>query len=73
MSIEKKINQILGQARPSLQMHGGDVNLKSYKDGVVYLEIKGACQGCPMAAMTFGQGIGEMLKQEIKEVREIRY
>ena len=71
--IEDKINAILSQVRPSLQMDGGDVELKSFKGGIVELKIKGACHGCPMAQVTFGQGVGELLKQKIPAIKEVRY
>ena len=71
--IKSQINKILDEVRPSLQMHGGDVELKSIKDGVVELKVKGACHGCAMASATFGDGIGEMIKQKIPAIKEVRY
>lgn len=71
--LKSQINEILDSVRPSLQMHGGDVELKSIKAGVVELEIKGACHGCSMASVTFGEGISEMIKQKIPAVKEVRY
>ncbi len=71
--IKKQINDILDDVRPSLQMHGGDVELKSVKAGVVELQVKGACHGCALASVTFGEGIGEIIKQKIPAVKEVRY
>lgn len=71
--LEDKINKILDDVRPSLQLDGGDVELKFVKDGVVELKIKGACQGCPMAHVTFGSGLGQLLKEKIPEIKEVRY
>ena len=68
-----RVNKILADVRPSLQTDGGDVELKSVKDGVVELKIKGACQGCPMAYLTFGSGIGQRLKEKIPEIRAVKY
>lgn len=73
LSTRKRIENILNEVRPGLAMDGGDVELKSVKDGVVELKIKGACHGCPMAHMTFGQGIGNLIKQKIPEVKEVKY
>ena len=70
---KQQINKILNEVRPGIQMDGGDVALKSFKDGVATLKIKGACVGCPMAQMTFNAGIGEMLKEKIPAVKETRY
>jgi len=72
-SIKEKINKLLDEVRPGLQMDGGDVELASFKGGIVELKIKGACKGCPMAHMTFGTGIGSMLKEKIPEVKEVKY
>lgn len=72
-NLELQVNKILDEIRPSLQMDGGDVELKSIKAGIVELKIKGACHGCPMAAMTFGQGVGNMIKEKIPEIKEVRY
>ncbi len=72
-NFESQINKILDDVRPSLQMHGGDVALISAKGGVVSLKIKGACHGCAMAQITFGEGIGEKIKQKIPAVKEVRY
>lgn len=71
--IEQQINKILNEVRPGLQMDGGDVQLKSVKSGVVELRIKGACQGCPMADMTFGSGVGRIIKDRIPEIKEVKY
>jgi Fe-S cluster biogenesis protein NfuA len=72
-NLKQKINKILDEIRPGLQMDGGDVELKSVKDGLVELKIKGACHGCPMSHITFGQGIGNLIKQKIPEIKEVRY
>jgi len=71
--IEQQVNKILDEIRPSLQMDGGDVELKSVKAGIVELKVKGACHGCPMAHITFGQGVGNLIKEKIPEIKEVRY
>lgn len=71
--LEKEINQILDDVRPGLQMDGGDVELKSVKNGVVKLEVKGACHGCPMAHLTFDEGIGNLIKQKIPAIKQVTY
>ena len=71
--MKKQIEKILEELRPSLIMHGGDVELLSFEKGIVTLKVKGACIGCPMAEMTFNQGIGEILKNKIPDIKEIRY
>ncbi len=71
--LEKEINKILAEVRPALQMDGGDVELESVKNGVVVLNIKGACHGCPMAAITFGQGVAGLIKKKLPQIKEVRY
>ena len=71
--IKKQIDKILDEIRPNLQMDGGDVELESVKNGVVKLKIKGACYGCPMAQLTFGEGVGNLIKQKISSVKEVKY
>ncbi|MBT3261093.1 NifU family protein [bacterium] len=69
---ETKIKKILDeQIRPVIQMDGGDVEFKEYKDGIVYVSLKGACQGCPGATMTIKMGIETRLKQEIPEIKQV--
>jgi len=71
--IVSQINDILDDVRPGIQMDGGDVALKSFKDGIVILKIKGACVGCPMAQMTFEHGIGSLIRDKIKQVKQVKY
>ena len=67
-----KIEEILSKIRPYIQMHGGDVALDSFKEGIVTLNISGACSRCHLADMTYNTMISGILKQEIPSVKEIR-
>jgi Fe-S cluster biogenesis protein NfuA len=69
--MRERVEAVLKQIRPSLQADGGDVELIDVKNGTVSLKLKGACQGCPMAAMTLKQGIERLLKEQIPEVKEV--
>lgn len=51
--------------------HGGNITLKSYKDGVVYVTMEGACGGCPSSMVTLKAGIENLLKREIPQVTEV--
>ena len=51
---------------------GGDIKFKSFKDGVVKVELKGSCSGCPSSAATLKTGIENMLKHYVPEVIEVR-
>ena len=71
--MEKKIAAILEEyIRPAVESDGGFISLKSFKDGVVSVILKGACSGCPSSSLTLKQGIEGLLTQrfpnQIKEV-----
>lgn len=60
------------RVRPSVMMDGGDIVFDSFEDGVVFLQLRGACSGCPSATMTLKSGIENMLKHFIPEVTEVQ-
>jgi Fe-S cluster biogenesis protein NfuA len=65
--MEQKIKDTLEQLRKRLQADGGDLELVSIEGTDVNLRLKGACGGCPHAAITLKQGIERVLKEEIDE------
>jgi len=67
----ENIREILEKVRPYIQMHGGDVNLSSFKEGVVTLIISGACAHCEMADMTYNTLIAGLLRDEVSGIKEI--
>jgi Fe-S cluster biogenesis protein NfuA len=66
-----KVEAALAQIRPTLQADGGDVELVDVTDGVVKLQLTGACSGCPMSTMTLKMGIERVLKEQIPEIKEV--
>jgi Fe-S cluster biogenesis protein NfuA len=52
--------------------HGGEIALQSVTDGIVTVELDGACKGCPSSATTLKVGIEEQLRAEFPEIREVR-
>ncbi len=60
------------RVRPSVMMDGGDIVFERFEDGVVFLQMKGACAGCPSATVTLKSGIENMLKHFVPEVTEVR-
>ena len=58
--------------RPAVAGDGGDIAFKGFRDGIVYLAMKGACAGCPSSTMTLKNGIENMLRHYIPEVVEVR-
>ncbi len=70
--IREKIEQALNEIRPMLQADGGDVSLVEVtEDGIVSVELTGACGGCPMSQMTLSQGIERTLKSRVPEVLKV--
>ena len=66
--MEQKIADILDEyIRPAVESDGGFISLKSFKDGVVSVVLKGACSGCPSSSLTLKQGIESLLKQRFPE------
>ena len=56
--VEKKIIKILDQKiRPAVAKDGGDIRFKSFKDGIVSVQLQGSCSGCPSSTMTLKQGV----------------
>ena len=71
--IDKQIKELLDtRVRPAVAMDGGDIIYDSFKDGVVYLHMQGACAGCPSSTATLKMGIENMLKHYVPEVKEVR-
>ena len=69
--MRERVAATLDIIRPSLQADGGDVELVDVVDGVVKVRLKGACHGCPMAAMTLQMGIERILRKEVPEVQGV--
>jgi Fe-S cluster biogenesis protein NfuA len=69
---EKIINILKEDVAPELEKDGGGVELIDFKGGTAYVRFKGACMGCPMAAMTLGSVVEQALKQKVKEVKAVR-
>ena len=59
------------QVRPAVA-DGGDIVFEGFDSGVVYLQLRGACAGCPSSTMTLKMGIENMLRHYIPEVTEVR-
>ena len=71
--IVKQIKELLDtRVRPAVAMDGGDIVYDSFKDGIVYLHMQGACSGCPSSTATLKMGIENMLKHYVPEVQEVR-
>ena len=70
--IINKINEVLNsKIRPAVAKDGGDITFKSFTDGVVTVELKGSCSGCPSSIMTLKQGVQNLLCHYIPEVKSV--
>lgn len=66
--IEAQAEAVLDKIRPFLQREGGDVEYVGFRDGVVYVSMVGACQGCTMADADISEGIEIILMEEVPGV-----
>ena len=67
-----QINDILNtKVRPAVARDGGDITFKSFKDGIVTVELKGSCSGCPSSTATLKQGVQNLLCHYVKEVKSV--
>jgi Fe-S cluster biogenesis protein NfuA len=60
------------RVRPAVANDGGDITFRGYKDGVVYLAMKGSCSGCPSSTETLKHGIQNLLRHFVPDVTEVR-
>jgi Fe-S cluster biogenesis protein NfuA len=71
--IVQQIKELLEtRIRPAVAADGGDIVFSAFEDGVVYLQMQGACAGCPSSTLTLKSGIENLLKHFIPEVNEVR-
>jgi Fe-S cluster biogenesis protein NfuA len=60
------------RVRPAVAGDGGDITFRGYKEGIVYLNMQGACSGCPSSTATLKHGIQNLLRHFVPEVVEVR-
>jgi Fe-S cluster biogenesis protein NfuA len=70
--MEVKIVEILEQyIRPAVESDGGSITFKKFNDGIVTVQLRGSCSGCPSSAITLKAGIEGLLKRMLPEVKEV--
>jgi len=70
--MREKVEAALEKVRPALQRDGGDVTLVDITDdGIVKVQLTGACKGCPMSQMTLKNGIERFVRSEVPEVKAV--
>jgi Fe-S cluster biogenesis protein NfuA len=60
------------RVRPAVANDGGDITFRGFKDGIVFLSMKGACSGCPSSTATLKHGIQNLLRHFVPDVTEVR-
>ncbi len=60
------------RVRPAVANDGGDITFRGFRDGIVYLDMKGSCSGCPSSTATLKHGIQNLLKHFVPDVVEVR-
>jgi Fe-S cluster biogenesis protein NfuA len=59
------------RVRPAVAGDGGDIAFRGYRDGIVYLAMKGACSGCPSSTATLRNGVENLLRHFLPQVRAV--
>jgi Fe-S cluster biogenesis protein NfuA len=72
--VETQVLDAIEAIRPALQVDGGDIRVVNYNEaeGVLDVELLGACGGCPMSTMTLKAGIERILKDRVDGLTEVR-
>ena len=65
------LNETIEYIRPAVQADGGDIKLASVDNGIVNIEMLGACVGCPLSIATLKSGIERILKEKVPGVEEV--
>jgi len=69
---ERQIIQLLDEyVRPAVEGDGGAITFRSFQEGIVELELRGSCSGCPSSVLTLKQGIQNLLTRMVPEVKEV--
>ena len=69
----KTIKELLDtRVRPAVANDGGDIVFRGFKDGIVFLHMRGACSGCPSSTATLRHGIENLLRHFCPDVQEVR-
>jgi Fe-S cluster biogenesis protein NfuA len=73
VEIVNTIKQLLDtRVRPAVAQDGGDITFQGFREGVVFLNMKGSCAGCPSSTATLKHGIENLLRHFVPEVSEVR-
>lgn len=71
--LAEQVQRVIAERiNPGIAAHGGEIVLRDVRDGVVYIEMTGGCQGCAMSRMTLRQGVERMIREAVPEVEAIQ-
>ena len=70
-SIKEQVAQCLEEVRPQLQADGGDIELVDVENNIAKVKLKGACDGCPMSAMTMQWGVENCIKKRVPQIKKV--
>ena len=70
--MKKILCLIDARIRPALNKDGGDIEVKNFEDGILWVELKGRCAGCPYAMRTLKEGVEKILKNYIPQIKEVK-
>ncbi len=65
---ERLVRELMEKVEPYLKSHGGGIEVVLVEDGIVYVKMLGACDGCPLIDVTLKQGIEELLLENVPGV-----
>jgi len=71
MSVEERVNAALDKVRPGIAADGGEVWLIKVEAGVAYVQMLGACGGCPASTMTLKGAIETIVRADVPEIQEV--
>jgi len=71
MSLEERTRRVIESFRPYIQADGGDIELIGVEDGIAQVRLRGACRGCPHAAVTLQMGVERHLREQIPEIKGV--
>jgi len=72
IELVKKIKELIDTyVKPAVEMDGGNIEFKNFKEGIVTVVLQGSCSGCPSSTVTLKAGIEGMLKRMVPEVKEV--
>ena len=70
--MEEKVKQAIDELRPFLMNDGGNIEFIKIENNTVYVNLQGACVGCPMREFTLKKKKKKIIKEKVPEVKEVK-